>query len=87
MLKLAPNKFWDFSKKLFEAQEDYFDVNVVHEARNDTYRRLSKLGQSVGIKEEEMYGLLVVSDQPGDKDALNVGNKVTDDLKQLVKVS
>lgn len=84
VLRLNPDKFWDYSAKLMEAQKEYFDVNVVHEARNDTYKRLSKLGASVGVDEKSMYGLLEVSDK-ADGDSLNVGNKVTDDLKLCVK--
>jgi hypothetical protein len=86
VLKLEPSRFWDFSEKLFDAQKDYFDVNVVHETRNDTYKRLAKLGATVGINEEEMYNLLEISDKPDGKGELNTGNKVTDDFKQLIKV-
>lgn len=86
VLRLAPAKFWDFSEKLFEAQNDYFDVNVVNETRNQTYRRLAKLGATVGVNEDEMYKLLEIPDKPAKDGSLNVGNAVTDDLKVLVKV-
>lgn len=86
VLKLAPTKFWDFSAKLFEAQTEYFDVNVVNETRNQTYKRLAKLGAAVGVKEDEMYKLLEIPDKPGEDGSLNSGNGVTDDLKVLVKV-
>jgi len=87
VLRLSPTKFWDFSEKLFNAQNDYFDVNVVYETRNDTYKRLAKLGATVGVKEEEMYDLLKVSAKPNENGELNTGNKVTDDFKQLIKVT
>jgi len=87
VLRLAPARFWDFSERLFAAQADYFDESVVRESRNDTYKRLAKLGASVGVAEEEMFGLLKVADASGEGGAKNGGNKVTDDLKQLVKVS
>ena len=86
VLRLAPDKFWDFSEKLFEAQKDYFDVNVVNEGRNQTYKRLAKLGASAGIEEAKLFGLLHVSDKPGSDGSLNVGNEVTNDLKVLIKV-
>lgn len=86
VLRLAPNKFWDFSEKLFEAQNDYFDVNVVNETRNNTYKRLAKLGSTVGVDENKMYSLLEVSDKPGSDGSLNTGNQVTNDFKVLVKV-
>ena len=86
VLKLAPNKFWDFSEKLFEKQTEYFDVNVVNEGRNQTYQRLAKLGASCGIDEGKMYDLLKVPEKPGPDGSLNAGNGVTNDLKVLIKV-
>ena len=87
ILRLSPEKFWPFSAALFEHQKEYFDVNVVHEARNETYKRLAKLAGSVGVNEGEFYELLEISDKPGEGGSLNIGNKVTDDVKLMVKVS
>jgi len=87
ILRLSPEKFWPFSAALFEHQKEYFDVNVVHEARNETYKRLAKLAGSVGVDEEEFYGLLEISDKPGEGGSLNTGNKVTDDVKLMVKAN
>ena len=36
VLQTQPDKFWEFSKALFDKQGDYFDVNVVNEPRNKT---------------------------------------------------
>jgi hypothetical protein len=86
--RLAPAKFWDFAAALFARQKEYFDVNVVNEGRNETYRRLAKLArESVGVEEESVYGLLAVPDKPAEDGGLNVGNGVTDDLKVLVKMA
>jgi protein-disulfide isomerase len=86
--RLAPAKFWAFAAALFAQQKGYFDVAVVNETRNATYRRLAKLAaESVGVDEEAVYGLLAVPDKPGPDGALNVGNAVTDDLKVLVKMA
>jgi len=87
VLKLQPAKFVAFSTKLFERQKEYFDVNVVHEARNETYTRLAKLAAEVGVDEGEVLGLLRVGDKPGEGGALNVGNGVTDDIKLMVKAN
>lgn len=87
VLRLAPDKFWPFSDALFEHQKEFFDVNVVHEARNDTYKRLAKLAGSVGLEESKVFELLEISDKPGEGGSLNAGNKVTDDVKLMVKVS
>ena len=61
-------------------------MNVVNEARNDTYKRLAKLAGSVGLEESQVLELLIISDKPGEGGALNIGNKVTDDIKLMVKV-
>jgi len=88
VLRLAPAKFWDFSKLLFDHQKEYFDVNVVNETRNDTYKRLAKLaGQVEGVDEGKVFEMLKISDKPGEDGALNTGNKVTDDVKQMVKAN
>lgn len=84
--RLAPEKFWEFSFALFGAQREYFDLALLDEKRNDTYRRLAKLAGSVGVSEDEVYDLLKIE---GDKngDSLNVGNKVTNDLKLIIKAN
>jgi len=85
VLKLSPAAFWPFSAALFADQKSYFDVNVVNETRNQTYRRLAKLGASVGVDENEMFALLEIGEKPAADGGLNVGNKVTDDFKVAVK--
>ena len=86
VLKTNPDKFWDFSKALFDKQTDYFDVNVVNETRNKTYERLAKLAEEVGVDSKKVYSLLEVSDKPDKDGGVNIGNQVTDDLKIVVKV-
>lgn len=86
VLKVSPSKFYDFSEALFEHQKEYFDANVVHEPRNETYKRLAKLAGSVGIEEAKIFELLKISDKPGSDGGLNSGNGVTNDLKLMVKV-
>ena len=86
VLQIAPDKFWPFSAALFEHQKEYFDVNIVKEARNDTYKRLAKLAGVVEVDEKKIFELLEVSDKPAEDGSLNVGNKVTNDIKLMVKV-
>jgi protein-disulfide isomerase len=43
VLRTDPSKFWPFSVALFDKQTEYFDVNVVNETRNQTYKRLASL--------------------------------------------
>lgn len=81
VLRVAPDKFWEFSAKLFEEQKEYFDGSVVDETRNQTYRRLVGLAGRVGVDEGEVWRLLEVRSGEG-----NGGNGVTDDVKVMVKV-
>jgi len=87
VLKLAPQKFWPFSQALFKEQKAFFDVNVVHETRNQTYVRLAKIGASVGLDESQMLALLIMSDKPDADGGLNIGNGVTNDLKLMIKAN
>lgn len=59
----------------------------MHEARNETYKRLAKLAGSVGVDEQKVLELLWIDNKPGKDGALNVGNGVTDDLKVLIKMN
>ncbi|KAJ5752358.1 hypothetical protein N7520_009275 [Penicillium odoratum] len=85
VLRLAPGKFWEFSAALFEQQTEFFDVNVVNETRNATYGRLAKIAGSVGVDEIKFLDLLRIPEAPGEDGHLNVGNKVTNDLKWIIK--
>lgn len=87
MLRLSPSHFWAFSAELFEHQKSFFDASVVTETRNDTYKRLAKLAAGVGADEEEVYRLLEISDKPDEDGGLNSGNRVTDDVKVMVKAN
>ncbi|MCJ1332347.1 hypothetical protein MMC10_009039 [Thelotrema lepadinum] len=87
VMKVSPNKFIEFSTALFDHQKEYFDVNVVKEGRNQTYKRLAGLAGSVGVDPDKIYSLLEVSDKPSDDGSLNSGNGVTNDIKQMVKAN
>ena len=86
VLRLAPDKFYDFSAALFAKQAEFFDANVVNETRNATYRRLAKVAAGVGVGEDEVYELLEIADKPAQDGGLNVGNAVTADVKMVVKM-
>jgi len=70
---------------LFDDAKSYYDVNIVNETRNQTYKRLAKLGGSVGVSEDKLLNKLWISDKPAEDGSLNTGNSVTNDLKVLVK--
>lgn len=84
--QVAPGKFWAYSKELFAAAQEYFDVNVVNETRNDTYARLAKLAGKVGVDEEVVLRKLKVPSEPVEG-SYNVGNAVTADVKTVVKMA
>ncbi|KAL4927940.1 DsbA family protein [Aspergillus undulatus] len=75
ILKIAPHKFWEFSAALFERQVEFFDVNVVNET------------QSVGVNRKDILELLIVAEKPDENGQLNTGNKVTNDIKLMIKAS
>ncbi|KAL4935066.1 hypothetical protein BDV06DRAFT_207748 [Aspergillus oleicola] len=85
ILKIAPHKFWDFSAALFERQDEFFDMSVVNETRNRTYERLADIGESVGANKNDILELLRVAEKPDKEGQLNSGNKVTNDIKLMVK--
>ncbi|ESZ91052.1 hypothetical protein SBOR_8571 [Sclerotinia borealis F-4128] len=87
VLNLSPSLFYPFSFSLFQQQKSFFDVNVVNETRNATYKRLAKIGGEVGVDEGKMFDLLKIGDRPGEDGSLNAGNGVTDQLKVLVKMN
>lgn len=84
VLKVAPEKFWEFSQVLFKEQREYFDEKVVNEVRNDTYKRLAALAGTVGVDEKKVFDLLVIKDVG---EGANKGNGVTNDIKLMVKAS
>jgi len=73
VLYLSPDKFWPFSKALFDKQVEFFDVNVVNETRNQTYRRLAEIAAGVGIDRDQILKLLTIPEKPKG-DSYNVGN-------------
>lgn len=61
VLKLKPDAFYPFSAALFAEQTAFFDVNVVNETRNNTYKRLAKIAASVGVDGDKVYsGIFLV---------------------------
>ncbi|CAM1504664.1 Fc.00g022550.m01.CDS01 [Cosmosporella sp. VM-42] len=87
VLRIAPEKFWTFSQALFDAQKDFFDVNVVNETRNKTYQRLAEVAAKAGVDGDQVYKLLEIPDKPGEDGTLNAGNQVTNDLKVVTKMN
>ena len=87
VLKIAPEKFWDFSAAFFKSQTEFFDAYTANETRNKTYQRLAKVAGSVGVNENQVLGLLKVNENTADQSQLNNGNQVTYEIKQMVKVS
>jgi len=87
VLQTNESMFWEYSSALFNEAEKFYDVNVVNETRNATYKRLAKIAGSVGVDEKAVYDKLEISDKPADDGSMNTGNKVTNDLKLMVKAN
>ncbi|KAF3011950.1 hypothetical protein E8E15_000869 [Penicillium rubens] len=87
VLRLAPDKFWQFSAALFQNQAEFFDVSVVNETRNKTYERLARIAGSVGVDEQKVLALLLIPETPNSQDELNVGNQLTNDIKWMTKAN
>ncbi|KAL1893102.1 hypothetical protein Cpir12675_004248 [Ceratocystis pirilliformis] len=85
--QVSPTQFWNFSEVLFAKQAEYFDVNVVSETRNATYKRLAALAATVGVDSDRVYKMLEICDKPAADGSLNSGNGVTNDLKYAVKTA
>ena len=88
MQRLAPDQFWAFSAALFEQQVSFFDLGVVDETRNATYKRLAKLAEESldGVDGQKVYELLEVKEGE-DAGVRNAGNAVTGDVKLIVKMA
>ena len=86
VLRLAPDKFWQFSAALFQNQAEFFDVSVVNETRNKTYERLAKIAGSIGVDVHEVLALLVIPETSNSPDELNAGNQLANDMKWMTKV-
>jgi hypothetical protein len=86
VLRLAPEKFWQFSAALFQNQAEFFDVSVVNETRNKTYERLAKIAGSIGVDVHEVLALLVIPETSNSPDELNAGNQLANDMKWMTKV-
>jgi protein-disulfide isomerase len=85
--QVAPARFWVFSRELFRAAEQFHDVRVVREARNDTYARLAEVAARAGVDGAEVLRRLRIPDEPAEGGGANVGNAVTADVKTVVKMA
>lgn len=82
---LQPDKFWEYTRKLFEVSDKFYDSHTVDEARSATYYRLSRIASSVGVNESKFLDLLTIKGLSHDDTGKNGGNKVTDLLKLQIK--
>ncbi|EJD35965.1 hypothetical protein AURDEDRAFT_154732 [Auricularia subglabra TFB-10046 SS5] len=83
VLRLAPERFWDYATALFEHQDEYFDIPTADLTPTQIRAKLAALAASVigQDKEAAVLDLLALKGSP------NGGNAVTDDLKYLIKFS
>ncbi|KAF5363597.1 hypothetical protein D9756_000304 [Leucocoprinus leucothites] len=81
VLKASPDKFWTFSRLLFDNQDDYFDKATLDLTPRQIRDKLASLAGQVISREavEKFRDLLAL------KGSANGGNGVTDDLKYNIK--
>ncbi|KAJ3316570.1 hypothetical protein HDV06_003226 [Boothiomyces sp. JEL0866] len=80
--KLAPEKFLEYSKVLFDNQESFFDTAVDSKTRNEIYGELADLA-SPFVNKEEFLNLLRIDTSTKH----NNGNQVTAEFKRHLKIS
>ncbi|KAG5518923.1 hypothetical protein PMAC_002454 [Pneumocystis sp. 'macacae'] len=86
--KLSENQTIKFVAELFEHQDEYFDTALVGESRIETYRRLSTLAKNtVDIDPDKFMDLLYIEGTRIGEKGYNIGNKITSDLKLLIRYS
>ncbi|KAL9713041.1 hypothetical protein Ac2012v2_004282 [Leucoagaricus gongylophorus] len=83
VLKASPDKFWTFSRLLFDNQGDYFDEPTLDLTPRQIRDNLAALAGQVISSEavESVRKFLTLKGTP------NGGNAVTDDLKYNIKFS
>lgn len=84
VLRVAPGHFWQFSRTLFDRQEEFFDIPVSNLTPLEIREKLAEVAASVipADKVNEFKELL--KHKPGH---FNGGVAVTDDLKYTIKFS
>lgn len=86
--QVAPEQAWQFAKVLFEHQRDFFDTAILHETRNDIYKRLAQFAAKnlQGVDENKVYDALFIRDKKDDEEEhQNLNNGVTNDLKYFIR--
>lgn len=83
---LSPDKTWEYTRKLYEESDKFYDSHTINEPRSATYYRLSKIASSVGINESKFLDLVsIAGSKSPDETGKNGGNQVTDLLKMHIK--
>eukprot|EP00158_Paraphelidium_tribonemae_P009042 Partr_v1_DN28753_c0_g1_i4_m63126 putative Conserved hypothetical protein len=84
--RLAPSKFWKWSKILFDESSEFYDVHTVNLSRFQIVEKLAALASSNDIvPAQDLLELLRV--ERTESGAMNEGNSITDDLKYFIKFS
>ncbi|KZT42925.1 hypothetical protein SISSUDRAFT_1014938 [Sistotremastrum suecicum HHB10207 ss-3] len=81
--RVSPENFWPFSLKLFEVQQEYFDIPASKLTAVQIREKLAKLSAIVLTEEQaaKVNDLLLLKSTP------NGGTAVTEELKYTIKYS
>ncbi|GJD06043.1 hypothetical protein Gasu2_04830 [Galdieria sulphuraria] len=78
---IAKEKFFDYSRLLFEHQDEFFDQNCYDKSRRELYGDLANLASKIHIPEDKMLNLLHIRGTGND------GNQVQSLMKFAIKYS
>jgi len=76
--QVDPNKFFPYSRVLFENLDNFVDQKVYQKSRKELYEQLATLAKQVGIDSERILKKLEISDT-------KEGNDVIGDLKLCIR--
>ncbi|EME31410.1 thioredoxin-like protein [Galdieria sulphuraria] len=76
--QIDPDKFYPYSRVLFENLDNFIDQKVYQKSRKEMYEQLAKLAKEVGIEPEQVLKKLEILDT-------KEGNDVTADLKLSIR--
>lgn len=85
--KSTPEKFWQYSKILFENQSNFYDSEVINKSRNEIVNELIEIAiKEVGGDKEKLNELLKIETTKENNGVIsNAGSKIGTDFKYFTR--
>ncbi|GMF56545.1 unnamed protein product [[Candida] boidinii] len=84
--KSTPEKFWQYSKILFENQSKFYDSEVINKTRNEIVNELIELAIKEGGDKDKLNELLKIETTDENNGvASNAGSKIGADFKYFTR--